>query len=362
MGSATAEESSENSADSPLQMQRPLFYSCPQCGLKFTKRALDIHKRQCTESENCSCPVCKISKTKISKEQCILRETEQSGSKKLKPSEKLDHLVNDSLQPTEPHIENGVELTSPSTVVSEGQSSAVLIENNNPETTPNSVVSINSLNTNMGQVICIVNNDSSNGIGTNTVEISSDNFFFDKIKNRVAYIVKKRELRLPDGKKLERKIEEKNDASKTNGEESVDDPLHINEDSSSTIGDEKYDDNGLLKLPSESIDRFHGDQICSRKIFCVICGDHILWKEFTMHILGHCVKIEHKNFRCPLCSDNRSSATYFLMHFYTHISTHPPECEECKCSHPSCLDEDEAPLTEHCYAESMEHRCYVCLR
>ncbi|KAG8195620.1 hypothetical protein JTE90_017914 [Oedothorax gibbosus] len=379
MGSATAEDCSENKAGALLQVQRPVFYSCSACGLKFTKRALEIHKKQCSENENCSCAVCKISKTKASnKEDCIHRDKEQSSPKKLKTPENVDHLLTDSLHHSEPNLEN-VEVTSSCSknslptnqIVQEGTSSAILIDNSNTATIPNSIISINtfnSINTNGSRVICIVNKDSVNGNSTNAVEINKNanspgiiktDMLIKNLK-KVAYIIKKRDHRILDERILDHRIEEKSNTTPSN-EESVDDPLHIDEDLS-TIGDNTNGITEEMSLLAENIERFHGDQICTRKIFCIICGYHILWKSFTMHVLTHSIKIEHKNFRCPLCSDNRSSATYFLMHFYSHISAHPPECEECKCSNPSCLDEDEAPLFEHCYAESPEHRCYICLR
>ncbi|GFS42765.1 zinc finger protein 85 [Nephila pilipes] len=45
-----------------VQIQRPEFYPCNECGQKFTKLALEVHKKSCSEDENCSCKVCKSSK------------------------------------------------------------------------------------------------------------------------------------------------------------------------------------------------------------------------------------------------------------------------------------------------------------
>ncbi|GFR06226.1 zinc finger protein 85 [Trichonephila clavata] len=54
MGMANSENDVNNA-----QMQRPKFYPCSDCGRKFTKLALEVHKKSYTEDENCSCKVCK---------------------------------------------------------------------------------------------------------------------------------------------------------------------------------------------------------------------------------------------------------------------------------------------------------------
>ncbi|GFS62723.1 zinc finger protein 85 [Nephila pilipes] len=48
----------ENDSD---HERRPVFYTCEECGRKFTKLALEVHKKSCSEDENCSCKVCKSS-------------------------------------------------------------------------------------------------------------------------------------------------------------------------------------------------------------------------------------------------------------------------------------------------------------
>ncbi|GFX38204.1 zinc finger protein 85 [Trichonephila clavipes] len=52
-------ESDVNQQANNAQMQRPKFYPCSDCGRKFTKLALEVHKKSCSEDENCSCKVCK---------------------------------------------------------------------------------------------------------------------------------------------------------------------------------------------------------------------------------------------------------------------------------------------------------------
>ncbi|GIY43807.1 hypothetical protein CEXT_615451 [Caerostris extrusa] len=65
MGTATLEISSDNEINENAH-KPPEFYPCDECGRMFTKLALRIHKRYCTENiEHCICFVCHLTRLRL---------------------------------------------------------------------------------------------------------------------------------------------------------------------------------------------------------------------------------------------------------------------------------------------------------
>ncbi|GIY61554.1 hypothetical protein CDAR_3161 [Caerostris darwini] len=55
---STAENENNFKSEVDVSKVGPTFYSCDRCTRRFTKAALEIHKRVCTEKENCACSAC----------------------------------------------------------------------------------------------------------------------------------------------------------------------------------------------------------------------------------------------------------------------------------------------------------------
>lgn len=349
MGSATTEECSQRNTNGFTQMQRPLFYSCPDCGRKFTKRALEIHKQSCSETENCQCVVCKISKTKLLfKEDYILLDTRQSSPKKYKKSSvfqngNCEHLLKNSFQYTKSLLENGLKLKNPNSISTLATNQFV---HDYASTTDSSIKN----------AIDDKSKDSSVEVKNNTFAI-----YCDENINAQPVLDNGKDTLTVDNKSAD---EMGNTVTLTTDDESKS-MLEINEKSEDALSIDDKPNNESVYDPQNSTEvpeGYHGSEPCTRKIYCVICSSHVDWRLFATHVLDHCDKVENNRLLCPLCSDSRSSPTYFLMHFYSHISSHPSDCDDCQCDHPNCLESSSLPLTEHCYAESLEHRCYICLK
>ncbi|XP_054710990.1 gastrula zinc finger protein XlCGF57.1-like [Uloborus diversus] len=115
-----------------------------------------------------------------------------------------------------------------------------------------------------------------------------------------------------------------------------------------------------IKLHASTED--HEGDACNRKLFCCVCKEHVFWESYGLHVLQHCKVTENKYVTCPECSTTYSKPTLFLIHFYIHVSTHPLDCPECRCSYPKCIDATNRAIVEHCYAESAPFHCYICLK
>ncbi|GBO21931.1 Zinc finger protein 726 [Araneus ventricosus] len=109
---------------------------------------------------------------------------------------------------------------------------------------------------------------------------------------------------------------------------------------------------------SDSLENNHDGDPCNRKLFCVICSDHIFWESFGTHVLQHSIKIENCNLICPQCNQTFRSPNLYLMHFPFHLDEH--DCTQCRCNHPKCSNESAVPSVEHSYAG--EGICYICLK
>lgn len=83
---------------------------------------------------------------------------------------------------------------------------------------------------------------------------------------------------------------------------------------------------------SDSLENNHDGDPCNRKLFCVICSDHIFWESFGTHVLQHSIKIENCNLICPQCNQTFRSPNLYLMHFPFHLDEH--DCTQCRCNHP----------------------------
>ncbi|GFY57612.1 hypothetical protein TNIN_28731 [Trichonephila inaurata madagascariensis] len=63
-----------------VPLQRPEFYPCPHCHNMFTERALEVHKKSCSEDEKCNCTVCKLTKNNcLLTTQSLFRQEDEQG-------------------------------------------------------------------------------------------------------------------------------------------------------------------------------------------------------------------------------------------------------------------------------------------
>lgn len=338
MGSATTEECSQRNTNGFTQVHRPLFYSCLDCGRKFTKRALEIHKQSCSETENCQCGACKLSKTRLLfKEDNILLDTRQSNPKQFKNRSvfiqgHIKHLLKTTFRHIAPRFDkNSKQKYSVTPVKNQhiheygGISNSSMINGDkSKDTIPIKVTNKET------SIRCDENMNALTVLDNTKHTLTTDNKNPVGLSSLVAFTT--------------------NEGSKS--------PLDIDEKSEDMLMiDEKCDQD-----PQNSTEVYHNGVLCNRNIYCVICSKHIEWRCFATHVLDHCDKKDNNRLICPLCNDSRSTPTYFLMHFYSHISSHPSDCKDCQCDYDKCLESSSLPLTEHCYAESIEHRCYICLR
>ncbi|GFS42759.1 zinc finger protein 85 [Nephila pilipes] len=268
MGTATSENDTDKQKNE-VQIQRPEFYPCNDCGRKFTKLALEVHKKSCSEDKNCSCKVCKSSNNNSLKKSvgtCALLNSEADVEKKesnfREQFRDLGISLNKNIQNSVDHEHAKVKLPSSNTVV-----------NNH---------------------LCITEPSFEEGTEESC------------LKSPVSKRKKKR-------KKL---------------------------------------------LISDSLENCHDGEPCNRKLFCDFCEQHVFWESVGNHAFTHSIKSEDNTIICLACDEKRSSPTYFLMHFHTHMVAHP-DCSECVCIHPGCIDLMTVPFSEHCYAET-DHRCYIC--
>ncbi|GFX38188.1 zinc finger protein 112 [Trichonephila clavipes] len=252
MGTTNSENDASQQKNT-VQLQRPEFYPCNDCGRKFTKLALEVHKKSCSEDENCSCKVCK--------------------------SNNFNHFQTKTEK-------------------------SVL----NPET------SAKREEGNFRGHFC--------DLGVLSSQNSSDH-----------------ESNNDQCSSFESSLEE-------NTEESFE----------KSITKRK-----ILKQAkfTDSLEYCHDGEPCNRKLFCNSCKKHVFWESVGNHAFTHSIKREDNHLICLACNETRSSSMLFVMHFNAHMMTHP-NCSECECNYPSCVNWGEIQFSEHCYAGTTDHPCYIC--
>ncbi|XP_035232047.1 zinc finger protein 708-like [Stegodyphus dumicola] len=335
MGSANAELCSRSSVDkhnSPdMKMQRPEFFPCSECGRKFTKRALEVHKNSCSEKDDCQCVVCKT-------------------------TTRVKHFTRESSFPSkESHVHSDSSYSDS-------------FENKNDNTVKYELSEL--LQGKFNDASSILNQSTGNFSSENQVYVNiipNNQMLDDLMKNNI--LESKHNLcntnnYLAAAVKLENPIKmefESNDMQSS-------DPKYVflcpDASGMSDSNDDQQDvsQKFLMHSTSSGSSDEHDADSCNRKLFCCVCNQHVYWESFGMHVIQHCKIIDNNYLRCPECSKSYSRPALFLIHFYVHVSSHPLDCSECRCEYPKCVDATNRAIVEHCYAESIPFHCYICLK
>lgn len=307
MGSAGVENCSQSDTGDcqkyqDLRLKRPDFYPCTDCGRKFTVRALQIHKRSCSETDDCICLVCKTSvKKKKCTEKNIFLLDSISDNARFDAKKNVKPRLHDLLTGK---IHNGKH-------------------NNFNDGKPN-VISFSLVDENCYAIDKIVaetkslNGHCSSPVTTNENTVSDDHKY-------------------------------------------VSAPSESSNDSLPVPNQSENSPNNSSQMPKQNDKYDDHDGECNRKLFCTVCNEHIFWESFGQHVIQHCKIVENNYLKCPDCDKSYSKPALFLIHFFVHVSCHPLDCSDCQCANPECLHDTNPAMAEHCYAESIPFHCYICL-
>ncbi|GFY61051.1 zinc finger protein 85 [Trichonephila inaurata madagascariensis] len=122
MGTANSENDASHQKNT-VQIHRPEFYTCNDCGQKFTKLALEVHKKSCSEDENCSCKVCKsinINCLQTKTGTCMVLNPETSSEKR--ESNFRDHFRDLSVSSSGNSSDHeDIKISSPKLIINDNQ-------------------------------------------------------------------------------------------------------------------------------------------------------------------------------------------------------------------------------------------------
>lgn len=362
-----------------LSFQRPTFYPCAACGRKFTLRALEIHKRSCTETSDCSCSVCKTSSTSHSEHTSITTNgvdlankgntsyritngtsvkylqngrmlyiiTRSPGSSSFQSKsiagEKLPVVLNGIHNIQEANFkiaQTGVDTLKP-TVVKHADHSYSNIE----------VKSENNNSTGQKNVLTIFNNIDSNSL-VNKIKSSHPKL---KVASKIYVVYPNATGSVSPPEKTEKVVSSSLEVAQSDSVQSC------------TEGDARDGDEAekrsTVELEEEAVEKQKALNAVSpnHSLQCCVCKKSIFWDTFGSHIVHHS-QIVDKMLLCPKCPKKFTKPGMLLIHFHKHMSEFAFTCRECDKSFQNCVDLKQHGLTAHGYVELHPFHCYICLR
>lgn len=359
-----------------LSFQRPTFYPCTACGRKFTLRALEIHKRSCTETSDCSCTVCKTSSASHTEHTSIIANAlalsdKGNASCKLSNGTSVKYLHNGRMfyvitrspgssslpsknlaGPKIPVVLNGIHSIQ--------ETKCEITDTNADCLKPAVVKHADHSYSNVELKLEKSSLSNQKNVLTTFNNIDSDTlvnkFKSSHPKLRVAskiYVVYPNSAASvnPPEKKIVCSTNEAAQKNVRNHEES--DKHDIDEAqkrSTVELEEEAVEKQKVLNAISPS-----------HSLQCCVCKKSISWEAFGCHIVHHSQVVD-KMLLCPKCPKKFTKPGMLLIHFHKHMSEFAFTCRECDKSFQNCVDLKQHGLSEHGYVELHPFHCYICLR